>query len=231
MLTPFICPAGQYCGPSTITPANCPEGRFSDLQGLINATKCQVGSFGLQYAGTGLTSPSAGTNCDPLKKCYPTSSNPITAATQANCANGEICPGGVAVPELCPPGTYGTAAASATYNCQNCDIDKYCPLWGMTAATQLTCPDGYLCLGGAIHPSNRDDVTVRLCPKGSYCAMTSTGNRETPCAIGYFNPREGQSACEPCPDGFTCPVTGMVAPEPCPRGSYCIKNVVAGQPS
>jgi len=51
------------------------------------------------------------------------------------------------------------------------------------------CPDGYVCLGGAIHESLNDDVTVRLCSVGFFCKLsTSTNNTpEEQCPINYYN--------------------------------------------
>ena len=35
--------------------------------------------------------------------------------------------------------------------------------------TEYKCLPGYKCLGGAIHPSKRDGVSVDLCQIGSFC--------------------------------------------------------------
>ena len=35
--------------------------------------------------------------------------------------------------------------------------------------TQYKCLPGYKCLGGAIHPSKRDGISVALCDIGSFC--------------------------------------------------------------
>lgn len=90
------------------------------------------------------------------------------------CTVGEICSTNTIVPSVCPPGTYtnpdlNTATDSA--DCLSCPIDKYCPDYGITASTLENCPDGYVCMGGAIHPSNLDDVTIKLCDAGSYCVQ------------------------------------------------------------
>ena len=62
-------------------------------------------------------------------------------------------------------------------------------------------------MGGAIDPSNLDDVTVKLCPSGSYCKQIITPPdtlTENLCKINYYNPKQGQSACLPCTAGFSC---------------------------
>jgi Tyrosine-protein kinase ephrin type A/B receptor-like len=79
-------------------------------------------------------------------------------------------------------------------------------------------------MGSAIHPSNLDDVTIKLCPAGSYCKQTPVlpdTETENLCQINYYNPIQGQSACLPCPGGFSCQERGLVIPDPCPTGSYC----------
>jgi hypothetical protein len=112
----------------------------------------------------------------------------------------------------------------AAANCLQCDAEKYCDEWGMSQSSQKDCFDGYVCLGGAIHPSNLDDVTIKLCPAGSYCpgsSRLSTEAVENVCPINYYNPMLGQTTCVPCEAGFSCQATGLITPTPCPAGSYC----------
>ena len=40
MTAPTICPAGKYCAGQTITPDNCPEGTFSNIEGLTQESEC-----------------------------------------------------------------------------------------------------------------------------------------------------------------------------------------------
>lgn len=54
-------------------------------------------------------------------------------------------------------------------NCLSCPAEYYCPEYGLTSASLEVCPDGYVCLGGAIDPSNLDGSTIKLCPAGYYC--------------------------------------------------------------
>ena len=143
----------------------------------------------------------------------------------AGCAIGEICATNTAVPTLCPPGTYtdptatGPGTAESSY-CSACPADRYCPDWGLTSSDLQNCPDGYVCLGSAIHPSNLDDVTIKLCPVGYYCSQANS-NPELPCPVNYYNPKEGQYECQPCPAGHICESTGISVPDPCPWGYYC----------
>lgn len=115
-------------------------------------------------------------------------SNAFIVANPAGyeCTDYEICPEETAVAKLCPPGKY-TSDDTSTYArpletedaCLNCPDDYYCPDWGITGTgcvgahckpyTDYPCPAGYLCYNGAIHPSDRDDVTVAFCPVGNFC--------------------------------------------------------------
>ena len=77
--------------------------------------------------------------------------------------------------------------------CLPCPADRLCPKYGVTATDvsganpAFNCPDGYVCLGGAIDVSKNDNVTVRLCSIGYYCALSTTGVAESPCPINYYN--------------------------------------------
>ena len=91
-----------------------------------------------------------------------------------DCVAGQICATNTIVPKICGPGTYSDAIApSNVSNCIACPAKKYCPDWGLTASTLKSCPDGYVCLGGAIDPSNLDGVTIKLCPAGSRCKLSA----------------------------------------------------------
>lgn len=91
------------------------------------------------------------------------------------------------------------------------------------------CPEGYLCLGGAIHYSQLDNVTVTLCAAGAYCKKSV----QYPCHDHMYNPRMAQGDCVYCPAGFYCPEdnsnagedeedkVGTIWPTPCPVGKYC----------
>jgi len=101
MTEPLLCPEGKYCGSNTITPADCPLGKFSDLKGLKTIDDCQVGAYGKYYNELGMSANTAGINCDALYKCYHDdvlTSAGISDATPEACVEGEICPSGTAVP-------------------------------------------------------------------------------------------------------------------------------------
>ena len=57
-----------------------------------------------------------------------------TSTDMVACVAGEHCAAGTAVPSVCPPGQYSTDSVNpmATLDCTTCDLDKYCPEWGMT---------------------------------------------------------------------------------------------------
>jgi hypothetical protein len=163
---------------------------------------CQVGAFGKYYVNadsgaTPNTSPNAGNDCDAGYKCYPYSGGSqvaISSATHVQCGETEICESGTYIPVLCPPGTISPGGYPTSYNCQSCPADKVCPEYDMTAATAIDCPAGYVCLGGAIHQSNRDEVTIRFCSPGKYCDISlGAAYREKDCEPGTYNKMEGQS--------------------------------------
>ena len=231
-----ICPVGFYCAGQTITPVACPEGTFSNIQGLTSENDCQKGSFGYYYENEGNTDSSVGLECAAGYKCYHTDLTTAAGAFISStggtvCGDNEICPSGTAVPELCPPGTYTlnssvwprTQATSAV--CGDCLQDYYCSEWGILeddlSNGNYDCPLGYICNQKAIHPSDRDNIKVEFCPEGSFCDI-SIGHRNSQCPINWYTNIEGSSECFPCPKGFNCPELGTVDPIPCERGHYCI---------
>ena len=114
-------------------------------------------------------------------------------------------------------------------NCLACPINRLCPKYGVSEAevtgsdVNFMCPDGYVCLGGAIHESLLDNTTVRLCAVGYFCKLSTsaTNTPEEACPINYYNKSLGQTVCLPCPAGFTCEAVGTVDPVPCKTGYYC----------
>lgn len=133
------------------------------------------------------------------------------------------------MPQVCVPGTYMDAAGPLTsYSCASCPVDYYCPDWGITRVagpnpyTNYPCPAGYLCEGGAVHPSKRDNISIKLCPVGYFCDK-SKGDQTSKqlCPINFYTNVEGKSECDKCPAGYMCPELGTIDPEPCPRGQYC----------
>jgi len=90
-----------------------------------------------------------------------------------------------------------------------------------STVTTYICPDGYVCMGGAIHESLNNDVNVRLCAVGWFCNLSVSGVPESPCPINYYNKSKGQTSCLPCPQGFVCDKIGTVDPIPCKVGHYC----------
>jgi len=222
MQLPQICPKGWFCGANTgvynvDNTRACPLGTFNDQEGISVSTGCQACPYGKYCDAIALVSGQQGKPCTILKKCY----GGRNATNMTACTVGEYCPAGTAVPGACPPGQYSTTnAAMGTLTCSRCDVKKYCPSWGMTSATQVTCSPGYLCKGGAVHPSVNDDVTVSLCPVGNTCLSTRTTVQQ-PCLAGTYQNMKGQTSCNACIAGFNCPIAGLELPVPCTEGSYC----------
>lgn len=176
MTLPLICPTGSYCT-GGIAISSCPAGTWSWTEGLISAASCLPCQYGKYCTVVGSTSYADANECTGGHKCYDKTSTGLTQALmEANqdCSAGEICAANTIVPDLCPPGTYvkpsvTTFKLTKAEACDPCPVGKYCPDWGLTSAQLQLCPDGYVCMGSAIHPSNLDDVTIKLCPAGSYC--------------------------------------------------------------
>lgn len=182
MTLPLICPTGYYCGTTNIiTPSACPEGTWSWMEGLTAVGDCLPCPYGKYCTWTDenlpITSTADATECPLLYSCYDVASAGLTETemySEHECVAGEICAANTIVPEVCEPGTYANPAVSTAVDtktdlCLACPEGKYCPDWGLTVSNLEDCPDGYVCMGRAIHPSNLDDVTIKLCPAGSYC--------------------------------------------------------------
>ena len=100
-----------------------------------------------------------------------------------------MCVAGTYIPEFCEQGTYFSGSDNTAEDCTACPANYYCPNWGMSYSDMTTnypCPAGYVCILGAIHPSNRDDVTIRFCREGYECDFAN-GKVEELCAIGTYN--------------------------------------------
>jgi hypothetical protein len=199
------------------------------MEGLTSASlclACPYGRYCTYINDKPITQKADASECPELKKCYVAAGdNTFNSLDIEDCAYGEICAINTAVPELCPPGTYSdpsvaTPSSEASDYCLPCPANKYCPDWGLTLAELENCPDGYVCMGSAIHPSNLDDITIKLCPAGYYCSQANP-SPEILCPINYYNPKEGQAQCLPCAAGHVCESEGIIWPDPCPRGHYC----------
>lgn len=188
-----------------MTPTDCPVGTFSNILGLAAASGCQYPPYGTYMDTAGLTTTSAAIQCPELFKCYNPDLTTPTLTTQVACVESDTCPLGTILPQTCPPGTYNNiqTVASPSLICTSCPTNKFCPSWGLTYHDMqlaiYNCPDGYICRGSAIHPSNMDGITILLCPAGSYCNQNNlpAGNTDPtittqkPCPVNYFNPVEG----------------------------------------
>lgn len=203
----------------------CPEGSFSDRDGVRDIINCQqvgYGKFGDGTDSEGYVTRAQGDRCEAGYTCY-TDSDPLVYSSRANmelqlCPLGESCQGGNIHGVACAPGTYfdidTNSAGQDTTECVSCDADYYCPYWGTRSTKfhedtvnccnpsnyidgcnpcQLTCADGYICMGGAIHYDNRDEVTVKFCPAGYVCQVDETGVNATQqaCLPGSYQAVEG----------------------------------------
>lgn len=173
------------------------------MEGVEAEADCLACSYGKfcewNVDGDPITSTADATECPNLYSCYDTASAGLTETemlAEHACVAGEVCATNTIVPTLCEPGTYSdplvtVAVDTSTDLCVACPVGSYCPDWGLTSSNLEDCPDGYVCLGGAIHPSNLDDVTIKLCPAGSYCKQVPVApdtETENLCKINYYNP-------------------------------------------
>ena len=87
------------------------------------------------------------------------------------------------------------------------------------------CPRGYLCNGGAVHPSKIDNVSIQLCPPGFFCDKANVSGLQQAkqsCPINFYQSIYGQAECFPCPAGYHCAEVETITPVACARGHYCI---------
>ncbi|GFO49401.1 multiple epidermal growth factor-like domains protein 11 [Plakobranchus ocellatus] len=115
-----ICSVGHYCPEGSSTPSPCPQGTYTNTQGLVNITQCTDCDPGMYCNDTGLSSPVA--QCDPGFYC-PGGAD-VSSPVSTPCPIGLHCPMGSALPQPCPAGTY--ANFSQASDCQICPEGYYC---------------------------------------------------------------------------------------------------------
>ncbi|KAK6624931.1 hypothetical protein RUM44_011795 [Polyplax serrata] len=99
----------------------------------------------------------------------------------------------------CPKGTYHNVSSS---RCDPCPRGEYQEIEGQLKC--ISCPPGF-----STRKIRRKNLKQcrRICPAGTYGKKdVGTGLSLapcTPCPIGFFQPRNGQTSCQNCPDGYT----------------------------
>ena len=223
----YTCPAGKYCsggldapdgdcavgyycreGSQTATAAPCPPGTYSSDTGLKSETECKVCPLG-QYCTGGDTVEDAlavpPTSPLPLD-CpvgtfgnYPglgaidDASDPSPYGCKTCLAGYKCDTPGLIKPVACGKGFYSAAAAQL---CEDCPEGYYCDLDATsdTDKDARACGDGFLCgLNTAEQPYH---ISAYSCLPGYYC----TGNVQTMCAGGTYQPLYGAGQADDCLD-------------------------------
>ena len=209
---PVKCPRGYYCeaGQSSGTVLPCPVSTFSNVEGLVAASECQLcepGSFCDLLAQT-----SSSLDCAPGHFCIRGAnvSSPVDGVSGGRCLAGSLCGAGSKSPRMTTVSTTG----------QPCPAGSICPTDGLTSAT--ACPAGKFSRG--LGELDCDD-----CIAGFYCP-SGTINPVT-CPLGNFCPGNATLPAD-CPDGTYGNSLGLQSADqctPCPTGSFCLGGVVTGQ--
>ena len=201
------CLEGQYCMLASSTPQLCPEGTFSNVTHLTNASECTPCPNGYYCGSAGLSSPTG--LCSPGYYCVLRSS---TGTPTANDERGGICPRG----HYCPIGSVRPLG---------CDAGTHNPDVGRDRC--------FACLAGYYCPQNSTESEL-VCPVGHYCPEGTSYSQEFPCPAGYYNDltqRRDISDCKACRPGSFCADSGLSAPSgSCDGGWYCTLAAPSSQP-
>ncbi|MGH0168698.1 UNVERIFIED_CONTAM: hypothetical protein FKN15_055273 [Acipenser sinensis] len=233
-----LCPKGYYCPGGDIdpNPRPCPNGTYSERQGLREVSDC--------------------TPCPAGQHCY-SESQGISWPT-GRCPSGYHCPVGTGYPYSfpCTPGSYRNSSLGHRGEmCQPCPAGFYCT----SEATEIptVCPRGYFCVEGSSSPEPCEEGTYSArpalgagsecapCVGGWYCAGTgSTGpgyfcvegsSSPEPCEEGTYSARPALGAgseCAPCVGGWYCAGTGLTEPTgSCEAGFYCRERARSATPA
>ncbi|RUS80256.1 hypothetical protein EGW08_011985, partial [Elysia chlorotica] len=205
---PTICPVGHYCPEGSSTPSPCPQGTYTNTQGLLNSTQCTECDPGMYCNDTSLSSPVG--ECDPGFYCPGGAA--VSSPVSTPCPIGLHCPLGSELPKPCPAGTYANFSQ---------------------ASECLICPDGYYCVPEEVIQGNSSSGH-RLCPRGFYCGAGS-GLNYSACPVGTFSNELGLrevSECQACLGGYYCDRTNLTAPAgECDPGYYCTLGVDVSAPA
>ena len=200
-----VCPSGHYCPEGTHTPVPCAPGFFLNSTGGETMSDCNPCTPGSYCEGNGLSEVSG--DCSAGYFCFhgANTSTPTDGVSGDECAVGNYCPGGVALPRECVEGTYVNFTG---------------------AAECLECPSGFFCLVETVHP--------QLCPPGFFCPNGS-GIDYISCPRGTFNPHFGLSSeeqCTPCTGGHFCGFENATEVSgACSAGYFCEGGVDTPTPT
>lgn len=211
------CPKGRYCPGGDINPCPvpCPNGTFSDEEGLKQVSQCESCTPGYYCETEGLIKPTG------------------------ECPGGYYCPKGTAEPfsNPCPAGFYRNGSAKeSSQDCAECISGFYCDVPGL--ALPKECPAGFFCVSGSTIPqpcplgtySNstglRRSTDCTPCPGGYYCDGIGMTKPTDVCDAGFYCRQKQYTSAPPdtpnggvCPKGGYCPA-GSAIPSPCDPGKY-----------
>nr|XP_009672374.1 PREDICTED: zonadhesin-like [Struthio camelus australis] len=251
------CPPGHYCGKENLTGVSgkCDAGWFCvsaawtsqpfDLDNYTNANclcpatatggKCLAGFYcpkgspeplpcppGFYCNASGLSVPSGQCTAGFYCKGGAALPQPTDGATGNICPVGTYCTAASAAPRLCPAGTFSSLPGRRMLSeCQPCPSGFYCKVPGLSVPTG-ECWEGYYCdsqQGPVI------DFTLYPCPQGFYCPPGTRQSTQYSCPAGTFGPRQKLTTvkqCQRCPPGKYCEFSGLAAPTgACAEGFWC----------
>lgn len=203
-ITPLDCPQGRYCPLATSVPVVCPQGTYSNGIGMTNSTDCAVCPAGV-YCNNGLVLG----NCSAGYLCTSGNWNPTPTNSSCNLPLSSDTVGSV-----CPPGHYCVAGAPTAVPCP--DNTLRVPPGGTSLTDCIACPQGYRCYAGNPVPDP--------CPPGYYCPPDGPA---LPCANGTYSATPAATSintCLACPEGHWCYRAGVsdYTQYECPAGHYCL---------
>jgi len=147
-----LCDLNQYCEKGSVTPTDCSAGTFNNVYGSRTADSCLDCSEGFYCDGTNpRTKCSGGYICAALTDVDPSTDSSLETTP------GHFTGDGFPAEVDCEPGTYQDGTNSAS--CEQCELTKMCPDFGMDAGT--ICADGADC-------SALGTITPKFCEYGYY---------------------------------------------------------------
>ena len=187
LLSPTLCPSGQYCAASNIACAG------STYSGPGQFVCCPAGSLANALAGYPST-------------CAPCGYGATTDATFSSCVACK--PGTYAATTsaisctACAPAAYSDAGAyNCTYTATTCPAATY----ASPPSSCLSCPGGSFCPTGSAAPSP--------CQPGTYCPPGSA--TPVPCAPNSYAGAPNATSCTPCPANGTTLYAGAASASAC----------------
>ena len=240
--TQYPCTRGHYCELGTISPIDCPPGRFRSTTLGGSASDCATctGGYTCQSATVTPDPCPAGTycppgsvvplTCPPSYYCPEATEDPLLCpagfycteglGSPIPCTRGHFCVNGTRFPELCPLGTFTPDSivnlTTVDVACQDCEAGSA----GIDPARLncTTCEAGYVCRAGAttLTPVNNQTENGYQCPRGFYCPAGTIS--PFPCPAGTYGGAFGlvqESQCTPCTPNTFNPRVGQPGCFPC----------------